>query len=366
MSFFKATLLCALIATSVLCQGISNDFVVGNGAGLFYKFNTNSRAVNCMDSVGRVIRTFNMPFYPTSASLTASVDYAVVTGVQTQTTITTTTTETVISTVNLSTGAIIRTATTETSTKIAAVKDDYVIVQSNKCYRRLCLNTFAASTNTICTATPTRFLGLLDNSVAALTCTQTSAVSTININSFVDNTISNTVQVIQGACNGVPVLAQNGHIYTTTTGGLMYKYQVAARALVMSSSINLGVSGQISLARDICNNDQLTVIGVNNGNCGLSQINLKSFTTISSPLSIRLNLLGVLGVGLNLRTARVGLIGAVSGNSILLGGVGNNVCAVGTSGLFCNGAAANANLILSSGLNKCSVVNLGMNLGVSF
>ncbi|KAL0489481.1 receptor-type tyrosine-protein phosphatase C [Acrasis kona] len=365
MSFFRVTLLCVLIATSVLCNGISNDFVVGNGAGLFYKFNTNSRAVNCMDSVGRVVRTFNMPFYPTSASLTASVDYAVVTGIHTSTA-TTTTTSTFISTVNLSTGAIIRTTTTEASTKIAAVKDDYVIVQANKCYRRLCLNTFAESQNTICTATPTRFLGLLDNSVAALTCTQTSAVSTININSFLDNTISNAAQVIQGACNGVPVLAQGGHIYTTNTSGLMFKYQVASKALIMSSSINLGISGQISLVRDICNNDQLTVIGVNNGNCGLSQINLKSFTTINAPLSIRLNLLGVLGVGLNLRTSRIGLFGAVSGNSILLGGVGSNVCAVGSNGLFCNGAAASANLNLPSGLNRCSVVNLGMNLGVSF
>ncbi|KAL0477517.1 hypothetical protein AKO1_010827 [Acrasis kona] len=364
MSFFKATVLCALIAT-VLCQ-VSSDFVVGNGAGLFYKFNTNSRAVACMDGVGKVIRTINMPFYPTSASLTASVDYAVVTGVQTTTT-TTTSTSTVVSTINLATGAIVKSVTTQTSTKIAAVKDDYVIVQSNKCYRRLCLNTFAESANTICTPTATRFLGLLDNSIAALACTETSAVSTININSFIDNTISNTVQVIQGACSGSPVLAQGGFIYSTTTAGLMYKYQVSSRALVMSSSINLGISGQISLARDICNNDRLTVIGVNNGNCGLSQINLQSFTTISSPLSIRLNLLGVLGVGLNLRTSRIGLFGAVSGNSVLVGGAGNKVCAVGSGGLVCNGAAAtNVNLNLTSGLNKCSVVNLGMNLGVSF
>ncbi|KAL0485970.1 hypothetical protein AKO1_006006 [Acrasis kona] len=355
MSYFKKSiLLCALVAC-VLCQILDqSEFVIGNGAGLFYKFNPSSRDVRCVDDSGVVVRSINLPFLPNSAAITSVSDVAVISGVQT------TATTSVVATVNLATGITTKSVTTTTSTKVIAVKDDYIIVSNGQCYRRMCLNTLSESARQICAPMETKFLGLVNGYHAAVsTMEQTTRIGVFDIRGFIDASISNTVKVISGACNGSPFLARNGHIYSSTTTGIMHKYTVASNALSIVKSINYGISGPIRIATDVCNNDHITVVGANNDSCGVSQVNLGSFGILGAPVSFRTSILGAFNnVSLQSR-----LFGAISGNSLLLGGVGSNVCAIGCSrGIVCNGVVTSSNINLSPRLRTCPLINVGMNL----
>ncbi|KAL0486677.1 hypothetical protein AKO1_001640 [Acrasis kona] len=356
MSYFKKSiLLCALVAC-IMCQLLdqSSEFVVGNGAGLFYRFNPSSRDVRCVDDSGVVVRSINLPFLPNSAALTSVSDVAVISGVQT------TSATSVVATVNLASGTITKSITTTTSTKVIAVKDDYIIVANGLCYRRMCLNTLSESSRQICAPMETKLLGLINGYQAAVTTMeQTTRVGVFDIRGFIDASFSNTMKVIPGVCNGTPFLARNAHIYTSTTSGVMHKYAIASNALSVVKSINYGISGPIKVATDVCNNDHITVVGTNNDSCGVTQVSLSSFSILGTPVNFRTSILGAFN-NLNWQSK---LFGAVSGSSLLLGGFGNNVCAIGCNrGVVCNGVVTSSNINLSPRLKTCPLINLGMNL----
>ncbi|KAL0484222.1 hypothetical protein AKO1_004765 [Acrasis kona] len=357
MNTYKSIIALLVLIATVYCT--DSTFVVGNGAGLFYKFDTTSQVATCINAAGSVVSTINLPCVPTSASITAVANVAVVTGIQAG--------ANVIATVNLATGVVVNIATTAVAQIVAGVREDFVITASGLCYNRLSLNDFSASQVVICTPSPTRLLGLLDDETAVVVTAGASVrVGTFNIRAFADVSVSATVNILTGTISGTVLLARNGFIYVTSTAGVLTRYVVNNLSLVLSSSINLGVSGNIQLAADVCNNQIITAVGSNLLGVTVSQVNLNTFVAVSvAPINISLNLLGLLNINLGLNLGlNIGIRAAVSGSSLLLLN-GNNNCCIGTSGgLQCNGQVRNSNLSLSS-LSTCAIVNTGLNLGVS-
>ncbi|KAL0489565.1 hypothetical protein AKO1_010435 [Acrasis kona] len=357
MNTIKSILaLCILIAT-VHCN--DSTFVVGNGAGLFYKFDTTKQDVICINEAGNEISTLSLPCLPTSASITAVANLAVVTGVQAGANI--------IATINLLTGSVVNIATTATAQIVSGVRDDFVITASGSCYNRLCLNDFSASQVTICTPSPTKLIGLLDDNTAVVaTIGANVKIGTFRVDAFVDVSIPATINILTGTVNGAAMLAKNGYIYATTTAGKLTRYAINNLSLVVRNTINLGVSGKIQVATDVCNNGLLTVVGSNLLGAAVSQVNLNTFVAVKlAPISINLSLLGILNINLGINLdINLGLRAAVSGNSVLLL-KGNKNCCVGASGgVTCNGIIR-SNDSLGSSLSSCGLINTGLNLGVS-
>ncbi|KAL0489200.1 hypothetical protein AKO1_006716 [Acrasis kona] len=361
MNLTKVTLLlCSIIA--IACE--SENFIIGDGAGVFYKFCKTSNVVSRVNITGSIAGSFIVEFLPTSAALTANTNIAVVTGV-------TTSASNVIVTLNLLSGTTTSMVVTTKPNIIAAVKGDFVIVSSGNCYNKLSLtNNFEQSANTICIPTKTRLLGLLNNDEAALV-TEDSAekVGTINIGAFVDATIPSQINYITGTCNGSPFLASSGYIYSLTTSGLLTRYRILETNMAVSARISLDVSGQIVVGTDGCNSEIVTIVGTSGSGSRVVQFNLAAFATQNIvPLTISSNVLGLvntnLGHGFNYGDNAI--VSAVSsGNAVLLFNRKNSKICVASNVVSCNGVVTNANLGLSSSLNVCSTVNDGLNFGVS-
>ncbi|KAL0476353.1 hypothetical protein AKO1_006271 [Acrasis kona] len=353
----KSILIFALLVAAVFCQSNQN-FVVGDGAGLFYRFSTSTQVVTCLNTAGNVVSTFNLPFVPTSAAIAGSANVAVVTGASAAANL--------IVTVNLVTGVIINSATTTAAQIVSGVKNNFIITASGSCYSRYSLNDFSVGANVICTVSATKFLGLLDDNTAVIVSTDASAViSTFDIRAFVDASVSASVNVVAGACNGVAVLARGGYIYAATSAGLLTRYVINAGGyLIASSSINLGVTGTIQIATDVCNNNVLTIVGTSNSGCRLSQVNLNTFVALNLlPININLSLLASISSALGV-TVDLNVRAAVSGSAVLLANGNNACCVASTGGVVCNGLVK-ALAAVSASLTTCAVVNTGLNFGAS-
>ncbi|KAL0490550.1 Rictor [Acrasis kona] len=317
---------CCLFVVAVLLLKVvtAKSFTLGRGDGNFYHFDTTSVVVKTVTATGQVASTCTIPFTPTSAVVGEGANIVVVTGIRNNVN--------TLAVVDMLTGSSLRSITISTGSIVSAVSSENIFLSQDNCFTALSCATLSVIGSPACTASSNSLIGSSNGKLVLASGSSISIVDPINFGSV--STIRSCL--LCPSLVGSPIFADSNYIYTSQSGSIN-RYTYNSGVVTAFSSIRIGLNGALSVVRDACNTNLLTIASQTaQGALQMAQIDLDRFNVINAAAQV--NILGLLNLGLNINlgllaqtTSRINVI--ASGNQILFQSPSKSchVCSCGTT-----------------------------------
>ncbi|KAL0487598.1 Myl1 [Acrasis kona] len=268
----------------------SRHFTASSGTGLFYKFDRESNIVSVLDAGARPIGSHILPYNPSSCRV-LSHRRAVITG--------TTNGAGILSSVNLSGGAVLNSVAVPLDCRVQIVHEDNVYVSSSEgertCFSRHNLATLNLIPGTVCVNGEANIVGVLKSSkTLVVTSPAITGYSMIDLNTFesrqmISNTAGVPVYVDQDTMvcmernnlNRYECSADLGVVSTKQLGfALDSEANIAAYGSLNQAGVGLGSGCRLaSMNIDPCNRDVLNIIHrPTNGLLNVHKVDIREFS----------------------------------------------------------------------------------------